>query len=340
MIKEAILNLSEGKDLNISETKDVMSEIMSDKTTSAQIAAFLIALKMKGESVEEIIGGTKGLLEKAVQIETSREDLLDLCGTGGDGHSTFNISTVSSFVTAAAGVNVAKHGNRSVSSRCGSADLLEALGVDLYLPPQKAAMGIVEFGFGFLFAPLFHPAMKYALQPRKEIGVRTIFNIIGPLANPLRVKRQLLGVHSQDLLLPVARALHLLGSEKALVVHSSDGLDEISISAPTECLLVNKDKIEEMEILPEDYQFKTRNPEAIKAHSVEEHVEIFRKVLNGEEGPQRDIVLLNSGAAIFVSGKARDIQEGIEMAQDSIDSGKALNLFSQFLLFSKQKKNG
>lgn len=340
MIKEAIFNLSQGKDLNSTETEEVMDEIMSNKTTSAQMAALLMALRMKGESVEEIIGGTKGILRNAVRVKTRRKDLTDMCGTGGDGHSTFNISTISSFITAGAGVNVAKHGNRSVSSRCGSADLLEALGVNLALPTSKVALGIDELGYGFLFAPLFHPAMKYALKPRREIGVRTIFNIIGPLANPLRVKRQLLGVYCQDLLIPVSKALNILGAEKALVVHSSDGLDEISISAPTKGFIVCEGKIEEIEIVPEDYQFKCRNLEEIRAFSVEDNVEIFHKVLKGEKGPKRDIVLLNSGAAIFVSGKAKDIKEGIEMARDSIDSGKALALFSRFLSFSTQGENG
>lgn len=342
MIKQAISKLSEGKDLNSTETEKVMAEIMSGSSTSAQIAAFLIALKMKGEGVEEIIGGTKGILEKAIRAETQRKDLIDLCGTGGDGHSTFNISTVSSFVAAGAGVGIAKHGNRSVSSRCGSADLLEALGVNLAFPPQRVALIIDELGFGFLFAPLFHPAMKYALQPRREIGVRTLFNIIGPLANPLRVKRQLLGVYSKDLLFPVSKALSLLRAEKALVVHSSDGLDEISISSPTKGLLVINGRIEEMEILPEDYQFKYRKLEDVRAFSVEENVQIFHNVLKREEGPERDIVLLNSGAAIFVSGKARDIKEGIEMAQDSIDSGKAFSLFFKFLSFTRKEstKNG
>jgi len=340
MIKEAIFNLSQGKDLNSTETEQVMAEIMSDETTSAQIAAYLMALKMKGETVEEIIGGLRGIMSKAVPVETKRKDLMDLCGTGGDGHSTFNISTISSFVTAGAGVNVAKHGNRSVSSQCGSADLLEALGVDLALPPPKAASAVDELGFGFLFAPIFHPAMKYALQPRKEVGVRTIFNIIGPLANPLRVKKQLLGVYSQKLLIPVAKALILNGIEKALVIHSTDGLDEISISAPTIGFLVNKKKIEEKEVVPEDFHFKRRPLEEIKAFSIEENVEIFYKVLKGKRGPERDTILLNSGAAIFISGKARDIKEGIEMARASIDSGKALNLFFQFRSFSRNKKNG
>jgi anthranilate phosphoribosyltransferase len=340
MIKEAISILSHGKDLNSTETEQVMAEIMTNNTTSAQIAAYLMALRMKGETVEEITGGIRGIMSKAVPVETKRKDLMDLCGTGGDGHSTFNISTVSSFVTAGAGVNVAKHGNRSVSSQCGSADLLEALGVDLALPPPKVAQAIDELGFGFLFAPVFHPAMKYVLKPRKEIGVRTIFNIIGPLANPLKVNRQLLGVYSHDLLIPVAKALKINGIEKALVIHSTDGLDELSINAPTAGFLVTAEKMEEIEIVPEDYHLKGGSLEEIKAFSREDNVKIFHKVLKGERGPEKDIVSLNSGAAIFVSGKARDIKEGIGMARGSIDSGKALNLFFKFLSFSRNKKNG
>lgn len=337
MIKEAIFKLTQGESLKAGETEQVMAEIMSGGATPAQIAAFLVALKMKGESVDEIIGGTQGILKKAIRPEINRKDLMDVCGTGGDGLSTFNISTLSAFVIAGAGVCVAKHGNRSVSSRCGSADLLEALGVNLTLSPQKVARSIDELGFGFLFAPLFHPAMKYALHPRREIGVRTLFNIIGPLANPLQIKRQLVGVYSEDLLHPVSKALSLLWTEKALVVHAADGLDEISTHSPSRCFLVKGRIIEEMEIVPEDYQLNTCRLEDIMASSVEENVRIFHRVLKGVTGPERDIVLLNAGAAIFVSGKARDIREGLEMARDSIDSGKAHDLFSRFLSFTRKE---
>ena len=340
MIKDAIFTLSQGIDLDLTWTEEVMVEIMSDKTTSAQIAAFLIALKMKGEGVEEIIGGAKGILSMAVPIQTKRKDLVDLCGTGGDGRSTFNISTVSSFVTAGAGVGVAKHGNRSVSSRCGSADLLEALGFNLTLNPAKVAVSIDEFGYGFLFAPLFHPAMRFVLQPRKDIGVRTLFNIIGPLANPLNVKRQLLGVYSPDLLLPVSKALQLLGVEQALVVHSLDGLDEISISAPTRGYFVGQDHIEEIEISPEDYGLHMSPLENIKAMSLAENVQVFMKILEGRPGPEKDIVLLNSGAALWIAGKAQDLQEGIARARNSIDSGQALHLFTQTLAFSQGGNHG
>jgi len=336
MIFEAIETLTQRNTLNTHQAEEAMAEIVSKKTTSAQIAAFLTALKMKGESAEEIIGGMRGIMRKAIAVETCRDNLMDLCGTGGDGQSTFNISTISSFVASGAGVNVAKHGNRSVSSRCGSADLLEALGIDLTLSPSKVARGIDEFGYGFLFAPNFHPAMQFALKPRQEIGVRTIFNILGPLVNPMRVKKQLVGVYSADLLIPVAKALHLNGTEKALIIHSKDGLDEISISAATQGILISQDKMEEIEIAPEDFCIKRRKLDEIKTYSLDDNVEVFYKVLNAERGPERDIVVLNSGAAIHVSGLADDIREGIEMARESIDSGKTLELFSRYLSFSKR----
>ena len=338
MIKEAIQNLVNGKDLNSFEMEQVMDEIMSNRATHAQIAAFLIALRIKGEKIGEITGATKAMLKKAVKLSPKSTNLIDLCGTGGDGKSTFNVSTVSAFVVAGAGVKVAKHGNRSVSSKCGSADLLEALGIDLNLSPEKISKCIDEIGFGFLFAPNFHPAIKYVLQPRREIGVRTIFNIIGPLANPLRVKRQLLGVYSPDLLYPISSTLKLLGSERALVIHSKDGLDEISISSPTKGYMVTQNKIEEIEINPEKYNLKLSPIESIKTQSLKENIEIFYKVLKKEKGPERDIVLLNSGAAIFVSGRASDIKEGIEMAQESIDSGKAYRLFMEYLSFSRKNE--
>lgn len=339
MIKEAIQTLSDGHALKWPQMEEVMTEIMSDETSSAQIGAFLMALKMKGEGEEEIIGGARGVLRKAVLIRTRRIDLVDLCGTGGDGRSTFNISTVAAFVTAGAGVGVAKHGNRSVSSRCGSADLLEALGIDLNLAPARIAAGIDAIGFGFLYAPLFHPAMKHVMQPRKDIGVRTLFNIIGPLSNPLRVKRQLLGVYSQEILMPVCRALKSLGSERALIVHSQDGMDEISISALTHGVLFMNGKISELEINPEDYGFCFRPIKKIKAVSLEENIRIFNAVLNGMRGPEREVVLLNAGAAIFISGIARDIQDGIDMARESIDSGRALGKFRDYFEFAKREND-
>lgn len=339
MIKEAIQTLSDGHALKWPQMEEVMTEIMSDETSSAQIGAFLMALKMKGEGEEEIIGGARGVLRKAVLIRTKRIDLVDLCGTGGDGRSTFNISTVSAFVTAGAGVGVAKHGNRSVSSRCGSADLLEALGIDLRLAPARIAAGIDAIGFGFLYAPLFHPAMKHVMQPRKDIGIRTLFNIIGPLSNPLRVKRQLLGVYSQEILMPVCRALKSLGSERALIVHSQDGMDEISISALTHGVLLLNGKISELEINPENYGFCFRPIKKIKAVSLEENVRIFNAVLNGIRGPEREVVLLNAGAAIFISGMARDIQDGIDMARESIDSGRALGKFRDYFEFAKREND-
>ncbi|MBN1271927.1 MAG: anthranilate phosphoribosyltransferase [Candidatus Aminicenantes bacterium] len=339
MIKEAISVLSQGKSLAWVEMEKVMTEIFSKKTTAAQIGAFLMALKMKGEKVEEILGGVTGMLSKAVRPKIKREDLIDLCGTGGDGRSTFSVSTISSFVAAGAGVGVAKHGNRSVSSRCGSADLMEALGADLSLSPLLAAKAVDDVGFGFLFAPLFHPAMRIALRPRQEIGVRTLFNIIGPLANPVRVKRQLLGVYDENLLLPVSRALQMMGTEKALVVHSRDGLDEISVCAPTQAFLVGPKKIKEMEIFPEEYGRKHKNLASIQVRSVEENVCIFRDVMAGKKGAARDMVLLNAGAAVFVSGAAADLRTGVEMARKSLDSGRAEQTFIEYMDWTRRKKS-
>lgn len=335
MIREAIYKLTQREDLRATEIEKVMDEIMSNQATEAQIAAFLIALKIKGETTEEIEGATKGILTKAVRVEGDNQGVVDLCGTGGDGQSTFNVSTISSFVAAGAGVKVAKHGNRSVSSHCGSADLLEALGINIHLDSHKVAQSIEEIGYGFLFAPLFHPAMKSVLKPRQELGIRTIFNIIGPLANPLRVKRQLLGVFSFDLLSPVAQTLQRLGTKKSLVVHSQDGLDEISAFSPTKGLLVTQEKIKELEINPEEFHLMAKNPEEIRTHSIKENVAICHRVLKGKKCVHRQMVILNAGAAIFVSGLASDLKEGIERAAETIDSGKAWQVFTRYKAYTR-----
>lgn len=335
MIREAIYKLTQRKDLRATEIEKAMDEIMSNQATEAQIAAFLIALKIKGETTEEIEGATKGILAKAVKVEGDNQGVVDLCGTGGDAQSTFNVSTISSFVAAGAGVKVAKHGNRSVSSHCGSADLLEALGINIHLDSHQVAQSIKEIGYGFLFAPLFHPAMKSVLKPRQELGIRTIFNIIGPLANPLRVKRQLLGVFSFDLVSPVAQTLQRLGTKKSLVVHSQDGLDEISAFSPTKGLLVTQEKIKELEINPEEFHLMAKNPEEIRTHSIEENIAICHRVLKGEKCVHHQMVILNAGAAIFVSGLASDLKEGVERAAEAIDTGKAWNIFKRYQAYGR-----
>lgn len=336
MIQEAIKSLCNGYDLDCWSSEIVAEEIIEGKATPAQISAFLIALKFKGESTDEIYAFVKKLREKALKIPAERDDLIDLCGTGGDGKTTFNISTISAFVVAGAGIPVAKHGNRAVSSKCGSADLIEGLGVKLPDSPIKIKKSIEEIGIGFIFAPYFHPSMKNVQPVRKEIGVRTIFNVIGPLINPAEVKKQLIGFFSDKVMEKVASVLKKLGGEKYLLVNSKDGFDEISISSPTNGILIEGDGSEGIEIVPDDYGIKMRKAD-IKASSIEENIRILFSVLQGENSDFRDSILINSGSAIFVSKKARDIKEGIDMARDSIDSGKAMKKLNEFIKFHREE---
>ncbi|MBC7362178.1 MAG: anthranilate phosphoribosyltransferase [Candidatus Aminicenantes bacterium] len=335
MIEQAIRTLCEGYDLDLSVAEASVMEIMEGKATPAQVSAFLIGLRMKGETPEEIFSFVKTLREKALKIELSQEEVVDLCGTGGDGKSTFNISTISAFVVAGAGVKVAKHGNRAISSQCGSADLIEGLGVKLPDSPSKVRQSVEELGIGFIFAPYFHPSMKNVQPIRKEIGVRTIFNLLGPLINPAGVKRQLIGFFNEKVIKKVAEVIRKLGGERYLLVHSMDGLDEISVAAPTAGYLVERNELKEIEIVPEDYGIRMREA-SIKALSLQENLNILFSVLRGEDSVYRDFVLINAGAAIFVSGKAPDLKEGIEMAKDSIDSGKARQKLKDFIKFHQE----
>lgn len=336
MIEQAIKNLCEGYDLDLSLAKASVLEILEDKATPAQISAFLIGLRMKGETPDEIFSFVKTLREKALKIELNEEEVVDLCGTGGDEKSTFNISTISTFVVAGAGVKVAKHGNRAISSHCGSADLIEGLGIKLPDSPTKVKQSVEELGVGFIFAPYFHPLMKNVQSIRKEIGVRTIFNLLGPLINPAGVKRQLIGFFNEKVIKKVAEVLRKLGGERYLLVHSKDGLDEISILAPTAGVLVEKNELKEIEIVPEDYGIRKRDA-SIKALSLQENLDILFSVLKGEDSVYRDFVLINAGAAIFVSGKASDLKQGIEMAKESIDSGKAQQKLKAFIKFHQEE---
>ncbi|MGQ9617936.1 MAG: anthranilate phosphoribosyltransferase [Candidatus Aminicenantia bacterium] len=336
MIQEAIKNICEGFDLDSLTLEIVLEEILEGKATPAQISAFLVALKFKGENTNEIYALAKKLKEKAIKIPTERNDLIDLCGTGGDGKSTFNISTISTFVVAGAGVPVAKHGNRAVSGRCGSADLIEGLGIKLPDSPLKIKKSIDEIGIGFIFAPFFHPSMKNVQPVRKEIGVRTIFNLLGPLLNPAGVKRQLIGFFNEKAMEKVASALKKLGGERYFLVHSRDGLDEISISSITRAILIEGDRSEEIEIVPDDYGIKMREAN-INALSVEENIIILFSVLRGENSDFVDSVLINSGSALYVSKKARDIREGVEMARDSIFSGKAIRKLNEFIKLHREE---
>ena len=323
MIQEAIKDLIAGVDLGRARTRAVMDQIMSGQATDAQIGAFLVALRIKGETIDEIAGGAEVMREKATPIVTVRPDLIDTCGTGGDDSGTFNISTTVAFVACGAGLAVAKHGARSISSQCGSADVLAALGVNVEATPEKVGECIDEVGIGFLFAVALHGAMKHAIGPRRELATRTVFNILGPLTNPAGAKRQLLGVFDGALTEALAGVLRELGSERALVVHGSDGLDEITLTGPTQVSELRDGQISTRQIHPEDFGLQVVSAEALKGGDADYNARILREVLDGREGPQRDVVLLNAAAAMVVGGLAEDITAGLEVARTSIDSGKA-----------------
>jgi anthranilate phosphoribosyltransferase len=323
-LQEAIRAVIAGTNLSIQESQDVFTDIMSGKATDAQIAAFIVALRMKGETVEEITGAAQVMREKATRIISGHGTaVVDTCGTGGDGANTFNISTASAIVAAGAGARIAKHGNRSVSSKSGSADVLEALGVTIAISPDRMKACLDEIGICFLFAPALHQAMKYAIGPRKEIGVRTIFNIIGPLTNPSLASSQLLGVFSPALTATLAGVLKNLGVRHAYVVHGTDGLDEISLSAPTKICELADGAVTEYTIVPEQFNLTRCASDAIKGGSPAENAMIIRDVFSGKKGPCRDIVVLNAAYALAASGLASSPAQGIGMAAESIDSGKA-----------------
>lgn len=323
MIKEAISIIIQNISLSESEMAECMTEIMEGRATDAQIGAFLTVLRIKGETIEEITAAARIMREKATKINAP-EGVIDTCGTGGDMSGTFNISTTTALVVAASGVPVAKHGNRSVSSQSGSADVLEALGVNIELPPEKVEKCLFETNFGFLFAPLFHPAMKFAIGPRREIGIRTIFNILGPLTNPANAKRQILGVFADKLTEPLASVLGNLGAVDAMVVHGEDGLDEITVCDGTRVSRYRNGRVETSYITPEDFGFKKADCKDLAGGSKNENAEITISILDGEKGPKRDIVLMNSAAAIVVAGLAQDFKTAREIAEESIDSKKAL----------------
>ena len=325
MIREAISKVLTGKDLTREESVGVMDEIMSGKATDAQIGAFLVGLRLKGETVEEIAGAAEVMREKATRVTTKHKVVVDTCGTGGDDSGTFNISTTAAFVVAGAGICVAKHGNRSVSSQCGSADVLRALGVDIEIPPEQVGRCLDEVGIGFLFAPMLHGAMKHAIGPRREMGVRTIFNVLGPLTNPAGASHQLIGVYSRALTPVIAQVLNTLGTERAMVVHGSDGLDEITVTGESFLSILVDKEVWSSKTSPEEYGFTLADPKTLLGGTTEENVQITLDVLSGKErGPKRDIVLLNAAAAIAVSGKAHNFEQGIKMARESLDSGEAL----------------
>lgn len=323
-MQKAIQTVVERIDLTDAEMTRVMELIMTGEATPAQIGGFLIGLRMKGETVEEVAAAASVMRDLATRVEVAdRSHLVDIVGTGGDGMQTFNVSTTSCFVLAAAGGRVAKHGNRSVSSSSGSADVLEAAGVRLDLSPEQVARCIEEVGVGFMFAPLHHSAMKHAIGPRREMGVRTIFNVLGPLTNPAGAPNQLLGVFADSWVRPLAEALQRLGSRHVMVVHSEDGLDEISIAAPTRVAELRDGAISEHSIAPEDFGISRGRIEDIRVANAEESLRMMLDVLDGKPGAARDIVQLNAGAAIYIGGLADDLGAGIARAGEVIDSGAA-----------------
>jgi anthranilate phosphoribosyltransferase len=335
MLKPYIKKIVEGNTLTRAEASLAMDIIMQGNATPAQIAAFIIALRMKGETVEEITGCAEKMREHAIHIFPHASHLVDTCGTGGDLSGTFNISTVSALVAAGAGIPVAKHGNRSVSSRCGSADLLEALGVKIDIDPKKVEECIDKVGIGFIFAPNFHKAMRFAAPTRKEIGIRTVFNILGPLTNPAHAKAQVLGVFNPELTETMAAVLKNLGVEQALIVHGMDGLDEISISDETKVTQLKNKKIETYYIKPEDFGLHQGKKEEILGGSVAENTEIAIEILRAEEkGTKHNVVLVNAAAAIYVGGKAKDLKEGLKLAEQSIDSGAAYGKLQDLVKFT------
>ena len=335
MIKDAIAKLVEGTDLTEKETAAGMKDIISGSATPAQIASFLTALKMKGETADELTGLARVMRSEATPLEI--DDLVvDTCGTGGDSKGTFNISTAVAFVVAGAGLRVAKHGNRASTSNTGSADVLKSLGVNLDAGPETVIRCIREAGIGFIFAPLFHSSMRFAREPRRELGFRTAFNLLGPLTNPTKNSRPLIGVYKEDLTQLLAHVLRNLGTERAMVVHGLDGLDEITTSDRTNITELKGGEITSYYIQPEEYGIKRSGHEELAAKDVEESAQAIKDVLDGHEGAKRDVVLLNAAAAITVGGAARDMKEGLPLAEQSIDLGRAKDSLRRLVEISCQ----
>lgn len=334
MIKEAIQALASGRSLTMEEAATVMEEIMRGEATPAQIAAFVTALRLKEETVDEIVGLVKTMRSKAIPV-TVDEPVVDTCGTGGDGLQTFNISTAAAFVAAGAGLKVAKHGNRAMSSHCGSADVLEALGVKIDLNAEQVQRCLEEVGIGFMFAPAFHPAMKYAAAPRREIGIRTVFNILGPLTNPAGAKAQVLGVADGSLVEKLALVLQSLGCQRAIVVHGEDGLDEITLTGKTQVCELKDGRTKSYSISPEDFGLPRADLGSLRGGTADENATLLRNILAGAPGHQRDVVLMNAAAALVVGDRSPSLQQGVALAREVIDSGHALAKLEQLIEFSQ-----
>ena len=338
-IQQAVAQLVDGNDLSRDEMATVMRQVMSGDATDAQIGALLVALRIKGETTDEIAGAAQVMRELATPVEVSCPHLVDLVGTGGDGANLFNVSTASTFVVAAAGAHVAKHGNRGVSSSSGSSDVLETLGMPLDLAPDQVARAIEEMGVGFMFAPAHHSAMRYAVGPRRELGMRTIFNVLGPLTNPAGVKRQVIGVFSADLCLPLAEVTKALGAEHVMIVHSDDGLDEISIAAGTQVAELRDGNIESYHITPEEFGLQRQSLEGLSVKDAPASARLIRSALAGadDEASRKAaaIIALNAGATIYVSGVASTLADGVIMAEDLLASGQAAEKLKAFIDFTQ-----
>ncbi len=337
LLQQAIQKVLDRKNLNAEEMTAVMRLIMTGGATPAQIGGFLIGLRMKGESVDEITAAATVMRSLATPVDIRADHLVDIVGTGGDGSSTFNISTASCFVVAAAGGHVAKHGNRSVSSKSGAADVLEAAGVNLSISPEKVKACVEELGVGFMFAPMHHSAMKYAIAPRKEMAVRTLFNLLGPLTNPADTPNLLLGVYSREWLRPLAEVLRKLGSHHVMIVHAEDGLDEMSIAAPTFVVELKAGKITQYNIQPEDFGLNRQALDNIRVENANESLAMLKTVLDNQAGTARDIVALNAGAAIYVAGLADSHQAGVDKALEVIASGKASEKLTALIAKTKDE---
>ncbi|EEG78491.1 anthranilate phosphoribosyltransferase [Dethiobacter alkaliphilus] len=338
-MKELLNKLCLGTDLTEMEAQSAMASIMDGEATPAQVAAFLVALKMKGETAGEIYGCAKAMRQRSQKVQSGRANLTDTCGTGGDGRGTFNISTAAALIAAGAGLAVAKHGNRSVSSKCGSADVLEALGVTLELTPKQMGLCLDEIGIAFLYAPVLHQAMKHAAGPRKEVGVRSVFNLLGPLTNPAGAKRQVMGVYAPQLAEVMANVLNLLGAKRALVVHGSDGSDELTLAGSTLVCELKEGRVSKRELTPENVGLNRSAPDALSGGGPQENARLILEVLEGKPGPYRDVAVLNAAAALYVGEQAEDLSDGVQMAQKAIDSGAAMEKLQALQRFTGGNNN-
>ena len=335
-IQSAISQVSARRNLTREDMSEIILEILEGKVTDAQIGAFLIALSMKGETVDEVLGAVGVMRDLSTKVEIDEPNLIDTCGTGGTGIGIFNVSTTSALVASSCGAKIAKHGNRSATRKSGSADLLEQAGVSLSLTPEQVASCIKEIGLGFMFAQAHHSAMRHVVGPRKEIGQKSIFNVLGPLTNPASAKRQVLGVYDKKWMTPIAEVLDELGSEHLLIVHSRDGLDEISLASPTYVTEMRDGKISEYEVSPEDFNFETDTLEGLQVNSPHESLDLAKLALQGEHKKASSMICMTAGAALYVSDIANSLESGVELAKRSVESGEGLKKLNQLVEFTSQ----